>query len=99
MDLHLPRVEFTSKLPPLATTQQQTNSSASASIIFIADHCSARSMLRSFDVWKRIESMRLVRYRCFEDTSTGKFCVQSADFFDAPIRPEQLMHSEKQFLN
>jgi hypothetical protein len=55
-------------------------------------------MLRSFDVWKRVEPMRLIRYRCFEDTSTGKFCVQSADFYNAPIRPEQLIHSEKQFL-
>jgi hypothetical protein len=55
-------------------------------------------MFKAFDVWKRIEPARLIRYRCFEDMGTGKFCVQSADFYSIPVRPEQLMQSEKQFL-
>ena len=55
-------------------------------------------MFKSFDVWKKTSTERLVRYRCFEDTDTGKFCVQSADFYSLPIRTEQLLQLEKQFL-
>jgi hypothetical protein len=55
-------------------------------------------MYKSFDVWKKTGTARLVRYRCFEDTDTGKFCVQSADLYNLPIQIEQLVQSEKQFL-
>ncbi len=55
-------------------------------------------MFRSFDVWKKTSTARLVRYRCFEDTDTGKFCVQSADFYNLPIQTERLVNSEKQFV-
>jgi hypothetical protein len=55
-------------------------------------------MFKSFDVWKKISTARLVRYRCFEDADTGKFCVQSADFYNLPIKEEQFVQSEKQFL-
>jgi hypothetical protein len=55
-------------------------------------------MFKSFDVWKRIEPARLVRYRCFEDTNNGKFCVQSADFYNLPIQAERLIQLQRQFL-
>lgn len=55
-------------------------------------------MFKSFDVWKKTGNAGLVRYRCFENMDTGKFCVQSADFYHSPIKAEQLIQSEKQFL-
>lgn len=55
-------------------------------------------MFKSFDVWKKVSTARLIRYGCFEDTDTGKFCVQSADFYNLPIQTEQLVQMEKQFL-
>lgn len=55
-------------------------------------------MLKSFDVWRKTGTHRLVRYRCFEDTEARKFCVQSADFYNLPLETEQLIALEKQFL-
>jgi hypothetical protein len=55
-------------------------------------------MFRSFDIWKTIDQEQMVRYRCFEDLESGKFCVQSADFFRLPIGMERLALLEKQFL-
>jgi hypothetical protein len=56
------------------------------------------TMFKSFDVWKKTSTAQLVRYRCFEDTDTRKFCVQSADFYNLPIQTERLVQLEKQFI-
>jgi hypothetical protein len=39
-------------------------------------------MYRSIDVWKRVSSGRVARYRCFENLETGRFSVQSCDFYN-----------------
>lgn len=48
-------------------------------------------------VWKRLDAARAVLYRCFEDTTTRRFAVQSADFFKLPIDASQIQRSEMQF--
>ena len=42
------------------------------------------ALYQAFDVWKRISKNRLVRYRCFKHLPSGKFSVQSADFYSVP---------------
>jgi hypothetical protein len=37
------------------------------------------TLYRSFDVYKRTDT-GLVRYRCFQTTPGGFYCVQSSDF-------------------
>lgn len=46
-------------------------------------------LYRQVPVWGRISARKAVIYICFENLSTGLFCVQSADFFDAPMDPGQ----------
>jgi hypothetical protein len=53
-------------------------------------------MYRAIDVWKKIDG-GLIRYRCFEILESGKYCVQSADFYYLPIEREQLKQHEQQF--
>ncbi|NHZ77690.1 hypothetical protein F2P44_00015 [Massilia sp. CCM 8695] len=36
-------------------------------------------------VWKRIDACSAVRYSCVSDLESGKFAVQSADFFRVPL--------------
>ena len=38
-------------------------------------------MYREISVWERMSAGGLVRYRCLESLSDGRFCVQSADFY------------------
>ena len=53
---------------------------------------------RQIDVWKKIDSSCVIRFRCFENLSTKLFCVQSSDYFHIPIDDKQLSYSDKQFL-
>jgi len=53
---------------------------------------------RSFSVWKRLGGGRLARYRCFEVLETGKFCVQSCDFYRTPCERSDIDHLDSQFL-
>ena len=39
------------------------------------------SLYRTIDVWERNDTRTVVRYRCFESLETGRYCVQSADFY------------------
>jgi hypothetical protein len=39
------------------------------------------SIYRAIDVWERKDSRTVVRYRCFESLDSGRYCVQSADFY------------------
>jgi hypothetical protein len=55
-------------------------------------------LYRSVDVWKRISKARVVRYRCFEDLSSGRFSVQSADFYKIPLDAKEVADSDKQYL-
>lgn len=49
-------------------------------------------------VWKRKDASTVVLYRCFFDISTSMCAVQSADYFREPFGREQILNSEKQFL-
>lgn len=39
------------------------------------------TLYRTIDVWERKDNGTLVRYRCFESIDSGRFSVQSADFY------------------
>jgi hypothetical protein len=56
-------------------------------------------LYRRIDVWKRINSDKVVRYICFELLQEQMFCVQSADFIDYPARKERIINSEVQAAN
>lgn len=43
-------------------------------------------LYKAIDVWERRDNRTLVRYRRFESLTTGKFSVQSADFFHSDDR-------------
>jgi len=47
-------------------------------------------------VWKKTEEDVAVRYLCLLDISTGKYRVQSADFFRLPVTADQLSFFESQ---
>lgn len=55
-------------------------------------------LYKAIDVWKRNEEAQLVRYRCFQVLSTGKYCVQSADFYEVPTAVAKATDLERQFL-
>ena len=55
-------------------------------------------LYQAFDVWKRISKARAVRYRCFRELSSGRFSVQSADFYGVPLDPKQVAGLEKQYV-
>lgn len=52
-------------------------------------------MYRPIDVWKRIASDTLIRYRCFEIIGEQRFCVQGADFVRVPPDRKQMEAQEK----
>jgi hypothetical protein len=52
---------------------------------------------QAIDVWKRLEDGRLVRYRCFRIVSTGRYCVQSADYYNLPLNAEEDRKFDRQF--
>jgi hypothetical protein len=53
------------------------------------------SLYKAIDIWERKDSRTAVRYRCFESLDTGKFSVQSADFYHDGKSPAK---SDLQFL-
>lgn len=48
------------------------------------------ALYRTVDVWERKNSRTVVRYRCFESLDTGRFSVQSADFYHDGKSPANL---------
>ena len=46
-------------------------------------------MFKAIDVWRRVSDSEAVRYRCFQCLQTGKYSVQSADFYRLPENPAQ----------
>lgn len=42
---------------------------------------------KAIDVWERRDTRTTVRYRCFQSLETGKYCVQSADFYRSVDQP------------
>jgi hypothetical protein len=55
-------------------------------------------LFQYIDVWKRVSEGKLVHYRCFQNLSTGKYSVQSADFHYDPPKPDQEAGLAEQFL-
>ncbi|HLJ29063.1 MAG TPA: hypothetical protein VKY85_20300 [Candidatus Angelobacter sp.] len=55
------------------------------------------SLYEAIDVWKRVSTRELVRYRCFRNLATNRYSVQSADFYRLPLDPTQAGNIEKQF--
>ena len=53
-------------------------------------------LYKSVDVRERQDGRTVVRYRCVESLSTGKFSVQSADFYRDGNEPEI---SDRQFID
>ncbi|MFC4159284.1 hypothetical protein [Chitinimonas lacunae] len=49
-------------------------------------------------IWKRTGETSAVRYSCLQDMLTGKYAIQSADFFRLPIEGEQFRIFERQFV-
>lgn len=49
-------------------------------------------------VWRRLSSRSCVRYACFKALRTGKYCVQSADFFYLPVDEQHHRYLDTQFL-
>ena len=58
----------------------------------------ASAMLRTIDVWKKIDDTTAIRYRCFQRLSDNGYCVQSADYYYLPINEEQVKNLDRQFL-
>jgi hypothetical protein len=42
------------------------------------------------EVWRRVSESEMVRYRCFRNSLTRRYSVQSSDFYQFPIDPSAL---------
>ncbi len=38
-------------------------------------------LFKTIEVWRKVGNIRAVRYRCFQSVKSGKYSVQSADFY------------------
>ena len=52
-------------------------------------------MFKAIEVWERTDS-DAVCYRCFQSLKTGKYSVQSADFYRLPLNADQLAQLRRQ---
>jgi hypothetical protein len=48
------------------------------------------SFYRAIDVWERKDRHTVVCYRCFKSLDTGKYSVQSADFYNDSKKSSEL---------
>jgi len=55
-------------------------------------------MFTSIDVWRRVDERTAIRYRCFRSLVSGKYSVQSADFYQLPFEPAQVGSLEQQHI-
>ena len=53
---------------------------------------------REIFVWKNRNAKSALRFTCLQDLETGKFTVQSADFFYLPLTEKQVLYFGNQFL-
>jgi hypothetical protein len=49
-------------------------------------------------IWKRLDEKSAVRYSCLRNCGTGKFTVQSADYFRLPLSQESVQQFQRQFV-
>jgi len=55
-------------------------------------------LFRAIDVWQRKGDSELVRFRCFQSLSTGKYSLQSEDHYHTPIDHKRISNLDTQFL-
>jgi hypothetical protein len=55
-------------------------------------------LYEAIDVWRRLSPTRVTRYRCFRNVSSGRYSVQSADFYQMPLDSKQAADLERQYL-
>ncbi len=53
-------------------------------------------MYKKIEVWKRVSENEMVLFICFETIPSGKFVVQSADFYRVGSEVEQYLSMKKQ---
>lgn len=53
------------------------------------------TLYREITIWRRNSDAEAVRYSCFENVETGRFCVQLADFVQLPLKDEQAHHQQR----
>jgi hypothetical protein len=56
------------------------------------------TMFESINVWKRDSVNSLILYRCFRNLATGRFSVQSADFYRLPIDADRVGFLERNYV-
>jgi hypothetical protein len=57
------------------------------------------NLYRAIDVWKKADKTSAIRYRCFESLNSGRFCVQSSDFYTLPLDANQVASLSHQFVD
>ena len=55
-------------------------------------------MFKSIDVWQKVNEFTALRYRCFQRLDNGHYCVQSIDSYHLPIRENQRIMLDQQFI-
>ncbi len=56
------------------------------------------NLFSQVNIWKRLGPQAAIRYVCFCDPSSGRYAVQSADFFRLPVEESQFRESERQLV-
>lgn len=47
-------------------------------------------------IWEKKDRLTAIRYLCFQNLTTLKYCVQSADFYRSPIDDVQIKNFDEQ---
>ena len=49
-------------------------------------------------IWKNTGEGAAIRYRCLQNNSNRKYCVQNVDIFRLPIDKSQIVEAERMFV-
>ncbi len=55
-------------------------------------------LFKEVRIWRRPSDILAIRYSCLEEVISGKYAVQSADFFRVPLEKSQFQQFEQQFV-
>jgi hypothetical protein len=55
-------------------------------------------LYEAIQIWKRSDERTAIRYQCLKNLATGQYSVQSADFFQLPLKPAQIHEFQVQFV-
>ncbi len=55
-------------------------------------------LFQEMPVWARISDTLAIKYCGLRHLETGRYAIQSADYFYLPVDEQQLRHSAKQFV-